>query len=136
MTPPDLASVAIRVHHMQAMVAFYSEAFGASFRELDTFGLRSRFGEVAGIMLKLVPIREAADFEGFPVHQLGFNVTDVQSVLAAAERHGGRPEGDVLERERVMQAALSKIPRRGARPGWEHDRDLFTASLGAFGIGP
>lgn len=106
MTTPDLASVAIRVHHMQAMVAFYSEAFGAQFHEVDTFGLHSQFGEVAGITLKLVPIREAADFEGFPVHQLGFNVTDVQSVVAAAERHGGRLEGDVLERDGAVQAAL------------------------------
>lgn len=106
MTPPELASVAIRVHHMEAMIAFYSEAFGAHFREVDTFGLSSQFGEVAGITLKLVPIREAADFEGFPVHQLGFNVTDLQGVLAAAKKHGGRLEGDVLENEGGVQAAL------------------------------
>ena len=45
---------------MQAMVDFYSEAFGVVFRPVDTSGLPSQFGELQGITLKFVPIREQA----------------------------------------------------------------------------
>lgn len=90
-----VTSVAIRVHRMEAMVAFYTEAFGASFREVDTSGLRSRFAEVDGMTLKLVPLRNSVDFEDYPSHQLGFAVPDVQAVVAIALRHGGRQEGEI-----------------------------------------
>jgi catechol 2,3-dioxygenase-like lactoylglutathione lyase family enzyme len=85
-----LTTVAYRVHKQQAMVDFYSEAFGARFRLVHTGGIRSQFGEVAGLTLKFVPIRDAADFENFPVHQLGFQVADVDRVIAIALKHGGR----------------------------------------------
>jgi predicted enzyme related to lactoylglutathione lyase len=88
------------------MVAFLSEAFGARFREVETFGLRSHFAEVNGITLKLVPIREAVDFDGFPVHQLGFKVADVESVIATAQKHGGRLEGDILRQAGGVRAAI------------------------------
>ncbi len=93
--PVALTTVAIRVHHMAKMVTFYEEAFDAQFREVDTSGLRSQFGEVGGITLKLVPLRRSADFEGYPSHQLGFEVDDVEAVIAIAIRHGGRQEGSI-----------------------------------------
>jgi catechol 2,3-dioxygenase-like lactoylglutathione lyase family enzyme len=94
-TTVALRTVALRVHHMNAMRAFYGEAFGVTFRPVDTVGLASYFGEVGGITLKFVPIREAADFGGFPVHQLGFSVPDIEAVVALVDRHGGRREGRV-----------------------------------------
>jgi predicted enzyme related to lactoylglutathione lyase len=73
------------------MVAFYREAFGLEFGEGDTGGdLRSQVGELGGLTLKFVPIRDGVDFEGFPIHQLGVEVPDVEPVLSAAEKHGGR----------------------------------------------
>ena len=97
-----LTTVAYRVHNQQAMVAFYTEAFGARFRAVDTGGLRSQFGEVAGLTLKFVPIRAAADFENFPVHQLGFEVADIDRVIAIALKHGGRVQDKpVRDRDRV-----------------------------------
>jgi catechol 2,3-dioxygenase-like lactoylglutathione lyase family enzyme len=81
---------------MEAMVAFYSQAFGIRFREVDAFGIRSQFGEIGGITLKLVPLRDGVDFEGYPLHQLGFDVPDVEAVLQLAEHHGGRGEGEIL----------------------------------------
>jgi catechol 2,3-dioxygenase-like lactoylglutathione lyase family enzyme len=86
----SLTSVAYRVHRTPAMVGFYTEAFGARFREVDARGIRSQFGEIGSLTLKFVPIRDAVDFDGFPVHQLGFEVPDVAAVIAIAERHGGR----------------------------------------------
>lgn len=50
------------------MVRFYSVAFGTQFREVDTFGIQSHLVEIDGITLKLVPIRDSVDFEGYPVH--------------------------------------------------------------------
>ena len=102
----SLSSVAIRVHNLEAMVNFYSEAFDARFREVDTFGLRSQFAEIDGITLKLVPLRDAVDFEGYPLHQLGFHVPDIAAILDLAERHGGRAEGDILRDGETTHAAV------------------------------
>jgi catechol 2,3-dioxygenase-like lactoylglutathione lyase family enzyme len=87
----QISTVAYRVHRMAAMLAFYREAFGIEFREVDTGGgIRSQFGELGGITLKFVPIRDTVDFVGFPIHQLGVEVPDVAAVLALARKHGGR----------------------------------------------
>jgi len=101
-----ISSIAFRVHNMDAMVAFYSEAFQMEFREVDTYGIRSQFGDVGGITLKFVPIREADDFKNFPIHQPGFVVTDVESVIDLALKHGGRQEGQTVRAEGKTQAAV------------------------------
>jgi catechol 2,3-dioxygenase-like lactoylglutathione lyase family enzyme len=101
-----LSSIAFRVHNMQAMLNFYSEAFQVQFREVDTYGIRSQFGEMDGITLKFVPIRDDADFKGFPVHQPGFVVADVEAVIALALKHGGRQEGQTIRSGGKVQAAV------------------------------
>jgi predicted enzyme related to lactoylglutathione lyase len=94
-TPPArrpkvaLRSLALRVHNMDAMVAFYGEAFGVRFEPVATGGLTSWFGTLGSLALKFVPIRDAADFDGYPIHQPGFEVGDVRRVVRLAERHGG-----------------------------------------------
>ena len=88
------------------MVDFYREAFGVRFRVVDTFGVASRFGDLDGITLKLVPIREAADFVGFPDVQLGLEVEDVQAVIEIARRYGGRQEGEVGREAGFIHAAV------------------------------
>ena len=95
MTDPHLASVALRVHKADAMRAFYAEAFGASFEAVDVGPFQCQFGQIGGLTLKLVPLRDGADFEAYPLHQLGFAVDDVDRVIALAEQHGGRVEGEV-----------------------------------------
>jgi catechol 2,3-dioxygenase-like lactoylglutathione lyase family enzyme len=88
---PHLATVAYRVHRVPEMLAFYREAFGFEFSEVGTGGgIVSQFGRLGDLTLKLVPIRDRVDFEGFPVHQLGLEVPDIETVLAAARKHGGR----------------------------------------------
>jgi predicted enzyme related to lactoylglutathione lyase len=103
---PTIASIAIRVYNMDAMLAFYAEAFQVEFREVDTYGIRSQFGEMAGLTLKLVPLRESEDFKGFPVHQPGFIVPDVEAVIALAQKHGGRQEGKLIRVDGKLQAAI------------------------------
>lgn len=103
---PNLSSIAIRVSNVEAMIAFYSEAFHVQFREVDTYGIRSQFGEMDGITLKLVPIRDEADFKGYPVHQPGFVVPDVEAVIDLALKYGGRQEGRTLQVEGKIQAAI------------------------------
>ena len=103
---PKLSSLAIRVANMNSMVAFYSEAFQVQFQEVDTYGILSRFGELNGITLKFVPIRDEADFKGYPLHQPGFVVADVQSVIDIAQKHGGRQEGQTIRADGKIQAAI------------------------------
>jgi predicted enzyme related to lactoylglutathione lyase len=102
----SISSIALRVHNLEAMVSFYSEAFQAQFREVDTYGIRSQFGEVDGITLKFVPIRDDVDFAGYPVHQLGFTVSDVEAAIALALQHGGRQEGQIIRKDGKIQAAI------------------------------
>lgn len=103
---PAISSIAIRVSNMDAMVNFYSEAFQVQFHEVATYGIRSQFGEVGGITLKFVPIRDDADFDNFPVHQPGFVVSDVEAVIALARQYGGRQEGQIIRRGGQIQAAV------------------------------
>lgn len=101
-----ISSIAFRVYNMDAMLAFYSEAFQVEFREVDTYGIRSQFGDVGGVTLKFVPIRESDDFKNFPIHQPGFVVTDVEAVIDLAIQHGGRQEGQTVRAEGKTQAAV------------------------------
>ena len=102
----SVSSVAIRVHHMEAMVSFYSQAFGAEFKPMDVQGLACQFGIVANITFKLVPLRQQADFEGYPLHQLGFEVPDLAPVLKSAEEHGGRVELDISSQGEKFRAVV------------------------------
>lgn len=103
---PILSSLAIRVANLDSMLAFYSEAFHIQFHVVDTYGIQSHFGELDGITLKLVPIRDEADFKGYPIHQPGFLVPDVQSVIEIAQKYGGRQEGQILQADGKIQAAI------------------------------
>ena len=101
-----LASVAIQACRLDEMVAFYTEAFGGSFREVDAGGVACWFGRIGDIELKLVPFREGVDFEGYPIHQLGFGVEDVRAVIACAVKHGGRAEGEISQVDGVLHGAV------------------------------
>lgn len=102
----EMTSLAFRVHHLEPMLDFYRESFGIRFRQVDTFGIESWFGELDGLLIKFVPIREGADFEGYPFHQPGFRVADVRKVIALAEKYGGRKEGPIRQSEGETQAAV------------------------------
>jgi predicted enzyme related to lactoylglutathione lyase len=100
--PPALTTLALRAHHMAKMEAFYAEAFGARFSDVRTGTMTSRFGRIGGLTIKLVPIRPTADFDGFAVHQPGFEVPSIDDVVSVAQKHGGillhppTRDGDVL----------------------------------------
>lgn len=106
LTMPTISSLALRVSNMDAMIAFYSEAFQVQFREVNTYGIASRFGELNGITLKFVPIRESDDFKNFPIHQPGITVSDVEGVIDLALKHGGRQEGQTVQADGKIQAAV------------------------------
>lgn len=91
---------------MPQMLTFYSAAFGVQFREVNTGGLLSHFGECAGITLKLVPIRDESDFEAFPVHQPGFTVADVEDVISLAVKYGGKQEGPMIQTSEGRRGAV------------------------------
>jgi catechol 2,3-dioxygenase-like lactoylglutathione lyase family enzyme len=85
-------SVAVKCANLQPMIDFYTRAFGGRFEKVDIGGLECHFGQVAGLTLKLVPGRESSDFEGYPSHQLGFEVDNIDEVNAIAEACGGAIE--------------------------------------------
>ena len=101
-----LSTIALQVHHLQAMVDFYRDAFGFQFYPVNTGGLPSQFGTLGELTLKLVPLRAAVDFEGYPSHQLGFAVSDVGHVIALADKYGGCQEGGILQSENAVHAAV------------------------------
>lgn len=101
-----LNSIAVQVYHLQAMVDFYTEAFGIQFQQVDTGGLLSQFGTLNGMIIKFVPIREQADFENFPSHQLGFLVQDIEPVISLAVKYGGCQEGEVFRDGQRVHAAV------------------------------
>jgi catechol 2,3-dioxygenase-like lactoylglutathione lyase family enzyme len=103
---PKFSSIAIRVANVESMVAFYAEAFKIEFQEVDTYGIKSQFGEMNGVTLKFVPIRDEADFKGYPIHQPGFVVPDVQYVIDIAQKYGGRQEGRTIRVDGTLQAAI------------------------------
>lgn len=94
-----LKSVAIQVCRMEAMTAFYSQAFGIRFRPVEVSGLPCQFGDWAGLELKLVPLRTEVDFDNYPVHQLGAEVSDPEEVQRLSLSLGGRPEGALAVRD-------------------------------------
>jgi catechol 2,3-dioxygenase-like lactoylglutathione lyase family enzyme len=101
-----MTTVALRVHHAERMERFYARAFGAVFESVQTGPITSRFARIDGITLKLVPIRQDADFTAFPIHQLGFRVPDVRRAVAVAVAEGGRLENSPMERDGEMHAAV------------------------------
>ncbi|MDX2262999.1 MAG: VOC family protein [Gemmatimonadales bacterium] len=103
---PVIASVALRVHNIEQMQRFYSEAFGVEFRTVPTGPFISSFGEIGNVLLKLVPIRDAEDFVGFPVVQLGVEVPEIDSAIASAIRHGGRLHDSIVVRGDSVVAAV------------------------------
>lgn len=107
---PTVTTLAIRVHHMDKMTAFYREAFGFKFREVNTQGIQSQFGTNGRLTLKLVPLRDAADFEGYPSHQPGIAVQNVEAVIALARKYGGRQEGDLLRKDGKVVGAAVRDP--------------------------
>ena len=101
-----LRTLAIQANQMDPMTAFYREAFGFQFRDVDVSGLPCRFGRLEDFELKLVPIRANTDVESFPIHQLGFEVDRVSEVIASAERHGGRLQNEPVRDGDRLHAAV------------------------------
>ena len=57
--------------------------------------------------LKLVPLRDSAEFKKYPSHQPDFVVKNVEAVLALAIKHGGRQEGNLIRKEgKVVSGAI------------------------------
>jgi predicted enzyme related to lactoylglutathione lyase len=91
-TPPDearLISVALRSFRMEAMVAFYHEAFGIAFEPMAVGGMEVQMGRLGAFTLKLVPLSGAQERDEAPSHQLGFWVPDPEAVLSLSEKYGG-----------------------------------------------
>ena len=103
---PSITSAALRVHNLEAMLGFYSQAFGITFHKVETSGVTSHLGDLDGITIKLVPIRESANFVDFPEVQFGMMVPDIAAVVAVADSYGGRQEGSLLVKKDLLHGAI------------------------------
>jgi len=101
-----ISSLAIRCHHLEKMIAFYAEAFGAGFRRVEVGGMTCHFGRAGALTIKLVPGRDSADFSGYPFHQVGIEVDDVDRVIEIAIRHGGAAEGAVTRGDQGVHGCV------------------------------
>lgn len=101
-----LRSIAIRTCNTDAMRRFYAEAFGFEFRAVDLGPFTAWFGQGQDLTLKLVPIRDAADFDEFPIHQLGFVVSDIGGAVRLAESCGGRLQDPPAQADQELQASV------------------------------
>ena len=91
---------------MEAMVAFYHEAFGFVFRSVITGPFASQFGSLGLLTLKLVPLSQESDRDEYPTHQLGFTVPDIEAVVVLAEKYGGGQVGSPINRDGLWHAAV------------------------------
>lgn len=104
-TPAVLRSVALRAYRMEAMAAFYHEAFGFEFRPVRAGGREALFGTLGDLTLKLVPLADQGQRDEAPTHQLGFAVPEPEAVVALAEKYGGGELGQPARRDgRVLWA--------------------------------
>jgi len=101
-----LMSVAIRVYRMEAMVDFYQEAFGVIFAPGRVGDLEVQFGFLGDVLLKLVPLASEQEADEFPVHQLGFEVEDLDAVLELALKYGGSILQEPVSRMHQWHAAI------------------------------
>lgn len=101
-----LSSIAIRAASITAMRDFYTEAFGFRFAPATLGPLHCWFGEHDGLTLKLVPLRDSANFGDFPVHQLGFAVADIDAAIALALAHGGSVQDSPTLTDNRHQASI------------------------------
>ncbi|MCA8979793.1 MAG: SAM-dependent methyltransferase [Planctomycetes bacterium] len=104
--PARLRRIALRAHHVESLAEFYSAVFGMRFESSKTSGMPCFVGRLGDVVLQLVPLRDASDFEGFPLHQLGFDVQDVDEAVQSVLELGGRLEEEVVRKDDRAHACV------------------------------
>jgi methylmalonyl-CoA/ethylmalonyl-CoA epimerase len=107
----EIDHVAIAVRDLEAAIAYYAEAFGATVdhREVvDSDGVEEALLKVAESYIQLVtpthddsPVAKAIEKRGEGLHHIGYRVDDCAAALAAMVAAGARP--------------IDEAPRPGSR---------------------
>ena len=114
MTAPQLTEidhVAIAVHDLEAAIAYYAEAFGATVEHREVVerdGVEEALLKVAESYVQLLtpsrpdsPVAKALEKRGEGLHHVGYRVDDCAAALAAVVAAGGK--------------AIDQAPRPGSR---------------------
>jgi len=114
MTAPQLTEidhVAIAVHDLEAAIAYYAEAFGATVEHREVVerdGVEEALLKVAESYVQLLtpsrpdsPVAKALEKRGEGLHHVGYRVDDCAAALAAVVAAGGK--------------AIDAEPRPGSR---------------------
>ncbi len=107
----ELDHVAIAVRDLEAAIAFYETAFGATVTHRETIeadGVSEALLAVAESYVQLLtptragsPVAKYLDAKGEGIHHVGYRVSDCATALAAATASGAR--------------AIDPVPRPGSR---------------------
>lgn len=101
-----LISISIYTRHTQAMISFYSEAFGMHFQAFIAGPIESFFADWQGLTIKFIPTPQASRGTPSPL-QLGLNVDDIDRVLELAVKYGGTLQGAVNHTASGLHAAVN-----------------------------
>lgn len=101
-----VAQISLRACKVAEMTSFYMATFDAEFRAQESGGLNCLVADLGHVQLKLVPLRDETNFDGYPLHQLGFEVPDVEDAVSTALRWGGRLESEVVRANGRLHACV------------------------------
>ncbi len=88
--PARLVHFTLASDHVEDSVAFYQEAFGASFAGIDIGDDVIYRGEIAGLGMVICPATLASVVANRSRHQLQFQVDDVSAFVERSVASGGR----------------------------------------------
>jgi predicted enzyme related to lactoylglutathione lyase len=101
-----LRSMTLRVYRMEAMVAFYQEAFGVVMEEKRLETGQAWFGWLGDVMLCFLPLASETEPDEYPAVQFGLEVEDVDAALELCLKYGGIIIQEPLQRLDEIYAVL------------------------------
>jgi predicted enzyme related to lactoylglutathione lyase len=101
-----LRSMTLRVYRMEAMVAFYQEAFGVSMEEKRLETGQAWYGWLGEVMLCFIPLASETEPDEYPALQLGLEVEDVDAALELCLKYGGIIIQEPIQRLDEVYAVL------------------------------
>ena len=101
-----IEGLTIAITHMEQMVNFYSQVFNISFEKREMYGSTLYSGEWGGLKLLFCPAEIARNTAVQNRHQFDILVSDLQSTMELAIKHGGKLMGEVVEDDNTQSIGI------------------------------
>ncbi len=102
----QITGMTMAIVNMEEMVNFYSHVFGIEFESKEMLGARLYSGVWGGFKLLFCPAELAGNTAKQNRHQFDIVVSDLEEVMALAEKHGGVLMGKVTEDTRSWSIGI------------------------------